>query len=112
MTCPVCNRDDNAYLRRNRPDCTDGRHVPDPRIAARLASGEFTRRADGKLVCATCGGNCGQCGNTGVLGNVPADMQALVNSLTAPEHIRAERRRSRTIIALLALILAVLLCTV
>ena len=26
MTCPVCNRDDNAYLTCNRPDCIDGRH--------------------------------------------------------------------------------------
>lgn len=30
MTCPVCYRDDNAYLRCNRPDCTDGRHRPLP----------------------------------------------------------------------------------
>ena len=33
MTCPVCNRSDTAYLTCNRPDCTDGRHVPSTRSA-------------------------------------------------------------------------------
>ncbi len=28
MTCPVCRQSDTAYLSCNRPDCTDGRHVP------------------------------------------------------------------------------------
>lgn len=28
MTCPVCKCSDTAYLTCNRPDCTDGRHIP------------------------------------------------------------------------------------
>lgn len=28
MTCPVCKRDDNAFLTCNHPNCMDGRHSP------------------------------------------------------------------------------------
>ena len=46
-----------------------------------IASGDFIRRKDGVVVCSFCGGNCGQCGYTDVLGNVPASMSTMVESL-------------------------------
>jgi len=33
------------------------------------------------IVCATCGGNCGQCGNTGRVADVPADMNHLIKEI-------------------------------
>lgn len=33
------------------------------------------------MVCKDCGGNCGQCGLTGYVDNVPAEMQNLINNL-------------------------------
>lgn len=32
------------------------------------------------MVCIMCGGNCGQCGLTGYVDNVPADMQNIINA--------------------------------
>ena len=45
-----------------------------------LASGEFAVK-DGRVVCATCGGNCGQCGVTDTIGNVPFSFSTLVDSV-------------------------------
>ena len=45
-----------------------------------LQSGEFIINK-GIVVCSTCLGNCGQCGNTGLLGNPPANFDALVMSI-------------------------------
>lgn len=50
-----------------------------------LKEGEFVLRKDGVVVCRFCGGNCGQCGHTGTLGNVPASMQVMVNNLLGLE---------------------------
>lgn len=44
-----------------------------------LASGEYVVK-NGLVVCATCGGNCGQCGNTDTLGNIGFDFQTIVDS--------------------------------
>lgn len=33
------------------------------------------------MVCDFCGGNCGQCGLTSIVGNVPADMQHMIDNL-------------------------------
>jgi hypothetical protein len=33
------------------------------------------------MVCDFCGGNCGQCGMTSIIGNVPFDMQFMVDNL-------------------------------
>lgn len=45
---------------------------PDPqfyeKVKDRLERGEYRIR-NGRLVCETCGSNCGQCGDTDVLGN-------------------------------------------
>lgn len=54
----------------------------DPARASRLAYGltfgEYMLRRDGKWACTTCGGNCGQCGNTDLLGNIGLDFDRLV----------------------------------
>jgi hypothetical protein len=41
------------------------------------------RKIDGEFyeVCEFCGGNCGQCGLTARIGNIPASMQAMVDNL-------------------------------
>lgn len=46
---------------------------------------------NGRPVCDFCGGNCGQCGMTGIIGNVPASMQTMVNSLYGRKPTIAER---------------------
>lgn len=45
-----------------------------------LPNGYMWRKIGGewRQVCDTCGGNCGQCGDTGKLGNVPADMDFII----------------------------------
>lgn len=50
------------------------------RIKDGLERGEFVINK-GLVVCSTCGGNCGQCGNTGILGNIGFDMNVLVKSV-------------------------------
>jgi len=47
----------------------------------KLAKEGYYVRGDGKLACITCGGNCGQCGNTSKLGNIGFEMQSIINSL-------------------------------
>jgi hypothetical protein len=51
------------------------------RIQEGLKSGEFVINKSGIVVCSTCGGNCGQCGFTGILGNPPADMQIIIDNI-------------------------------
>ena len=53
----------------------------DLKRTARVATGEYVKRADGVIVCAVCGGDCGQCGNTGIVDNVPASMDGLSANL-------------------------------
>lgn len=62
------------------PYGTDGFYIRKQAIG--LASGEFVAK-DGRVVCATCGGNCGQCGVTDTIGNVPFDFDTIVDSLKA-----------------------------
>lgn len=50
------------------------------RIVLGLASGEFVLNRDGEPVCSFCGGNCGQCGDTDILGNVPFSFDKIVES--------------------------------
>jgi len=40
------------------------------------------------MVCDYCGGNCGQCGLTGYVDAIPADMQLMINDM----HQRGENR--------------------
>jgi len=58
--------------------------LQEKRIRDRLRSGDFTVRhyngAD-HVVCSYCGGNCGQCGYTDVIGNaVPATLAYMLGS--------------------------------
>lgn len=62
------------------PYGTDGFYIRKQAIG--LASGEFVAK-DGRVVCATCGGNCGQCGVTDTIGNVPFNFDTIVESLKA-----------------------------
>jgi hypothetical protein len=50
------------------------------KIRNRLESGQYMVR-DGIVVCSTCGGNCGQCGYTDTLGNIPFDFQFMINNV-------------------------------
>lgn len=52
----------------------------DPKEAELLRQGYFIR-ADGKVACTTCGGNCGQCGNTAKLGNIGYNLNHMVKQL-------------------------------
>jgi len=54
------------------------------KIANRIASGEYVIK-DGRPVCSTCGGNCGQCGNTETLGNIGFSFDTIVNSATTTD---------------------------
>jgi hypothetical protein len=51
------------------------------------------RRSDGLYVCDTCGGNCGQCGYTGLVANVPASMGAIAACHETGEKIGGSRWR-------------------
>jgi len=59
------------------PYGTQGFHVR--KQAMGLASGDFMIRS-GRVVCSTCGGNCGQCGVTDTIGNVPFCFDTLIDS--------------------------------
>lgn len=54
-----------------------------PVTADMKARGLAWRKIDGEfcLVCGFCGGNCGQCGLTHRIGNIPADMQTMIDNL-------------------------------
>jgi hypothetical protein len=52
-----------------------------PPLTDEMKHNDLVWRAIWVKACATCGGNCGQCGLTGKLGNVPADMDNLIRSL-------------------------------
>lgn len=41
-----------------------------------------------RMVCDTCGGNCGQCGITGKIGNAPVDLEHMIvaTSMNNPVH--------------------------
>ena len=46
-----------------------------------LFSDEKGERFVWREICAFCGGNCGQCGITGRVGNVPFSMQRMIENL-------------------------------
>lgn len=62
------------------------------RVRRGLLDGEYVIRG-GTVVCSTCGGNCGQCGNTGTLGNVPFDFALLVSNVKNGTRLQNERPR-------------------
>lgn len=47
------------------------------RLIDKLKYGQVYLRTDGQWACAVCGGNCGQCGDTGFYGNIGMDMDVL-----------------------------------
>lgn len=53
----------------------------DDEQAAKLMEQGFYKREDGNVACISCGGNCGQCGNTSKLGNIGFSFNGIVNSL-------------------------------
>jgi hypothetical protein len=50
------------------------------RLAYGLEHGAYMMRPDGVWACTTCGGNCGQCGETGFLGNIGFSLDQIVAS--------------------------------
>lgn len=55
------------------------------RLAKGLQFGEYYIREDNKWACRTCGGNCGQCGNTNMLGNIGFSFDKLIDNLEPSE---------------------------
>lgn len=51
------------------------------KLKRRIADGELVVTEDGRIVCSFCGGNCGQCGFTSMIGSPPPSMHQMVNSL-------------------------------
>lgn len=66
-----------------------------PKFIRKLEHGELFLRDDGQWACTTCGGNCGQCGDTGFLGNIGFSFDHLVNTDAgrAFQHIQREAER-------------------
>lgn len=60
--------------------------IPWPPITEDMKRRHFTwaQTLDGEfiMVCDFCGGNCGQCGNTDTLGNIPFSMDRMIEGLT------------------------------
>jgi hypothetical protein len=54
------------------------------RLESHLKSDELIIK-DGKPVCSFCGGNCGQCGHTDIIGNVPFDFDQIVSTFGVPQ---------------------------
>lgn len=51
------------------------------KLQNKLEHGEVFLREDGEWACITCGGNCGQCGDTAFYGNVGFSVQHIVNRI-------------------------------
>lgn len=47
------------------------------KLIDKLKYGHVYLRTDGQWACTVCGGNCGQCGDTGFYGNIGMDMDVL-----------------------------------
>ena len=63
------------------------------KIEHRIDTGEFKVNANGQVVCSFCGGNCGQCGNTGLTDVNGASMDAMIEGLYGPSELDVQLKR-------------------
>lgn len=65
---------DMAKIMASRPDIT-------PEMVAKDLTWVPTTEGRWVMVCKVCMGNCGQCGNTSIVGNVPFNMDAIASHI-------------------------------